>query len=169
MTVTAEQGRKSGRGKMAAVLGAAALLMALAGAVVYSLESPAGPLSPSSAVEPSAAAPQHVVQVYYFHRSIRCPSCEKIETLAQRAVEEGFAGELAAGTVQWRAVNIDEAPDQHFEKDYQLRTQSVIVSEVRGGKETRWKNLEQVWDLLNDDSDFVRYVQDEVRAFGQET
>jgi len=122
--------------------------------------------SPSDVAPPDAAS---TLRVYYFHRSIRCPSCEKIEALAQRAVEEGFAGELAAGTVQWRAVNIDEAPDQHFEKEYELRTQSVIVSEVRGGKETRWKNLEQVWDLLNDDSDFVRYVQDEVRAFGQET
>jgi hypothetical protein len=89
--------------------------------------------------------------------------------LAQKAVEEGFAGELADGRMQWRIINIDEPRNKHFEDDYQLQMQSVIVSEVRGGKETRWKNLEKVWDLLDDEAGFLRYVQDEIRAYGQGT
>ena len=119
----------------------------------------------SSSVAPAQEAAQ--LKVYYFHRTIRCPSCEKIEALAQKAVEEGFAGELADGKMQWRVINIDEPQNKHFEDDYRLQAQSVVLSEMRAGKETRWKNLEKVWDLLDDDAGFVRYVQDEIRAMSK--
>jgi len=126
----------------------------------------------SESAPPNDAAPAQattILRVYYFHRTIRCPSCEKIEALAQKAVEDGFAGELATGKMQWRIINIDEPQNKHFEDDYRLQMQSVIVSEIRGGKETRWKNLEKVWDMLDDDTGFIRYVQDEIRAYGQGT
>jgi hypothetical protein len=120
----------------------------------------------SSSVAPVSEAAQ--LKVYYFHRTIRCPSCEKIEALAQKAVEEGFAGQLADGKMQWRVINIDDPQNKHFEDDYRLQAQSVVLSEMRAGKETRWKNLEKVWDLLDDDAGFVRYVQDEIRAMSKD-
>ena len=122
-----------------------------------------------NAPSPSVAQARETLtlNVYYFHRTVRCPSCEKIEALARKAVEEGFAGDLASGATTWRVVNIDVPENKHFEVDYQLRMQSVIVSQSRNGKEVRWKNLEKVWDLLDDDTGFVRYVQDEIRTFGQ--
>ena len=126
----------------------------------------------SESVSNSSVVPAQTtatLTVYYFHQTIRCPSCEKIEALAQKAVEEGFAGELAAGGMRWRTINIDDPQNKHFEDDYRLQAQSVVLSEMRGGKETRWKNLEKVWDLLDDDASFLRYVQDEVRAYGQGT
>ena len=83
--------------------------------------------------------------------------------------EKGFAGELATGKMQWRVINIDEPQSKHFEDDYRLQMQSVIVSEMRDGKETRWKNLEKVWDMLDDDAGFIRYVQDGIRAYVQGT
>jgi len=41
----------------------------------------------------------------------------------------------------------------------------VIVSEVVGGKEMRFKNLDLVWRLLGDEAAFERYVANEVAAF----
>lgn len=105
------------------------------------------------------------LHIRYFHRTIRCPSCEKIETLTHKAVADGFADDLAAGRLQWNSINIDEAPNKHFEDDYRLQTQTLVISEMRGGKETRWKPLEKIWDMLSDDAAFVRYVQEEVRRF----
>jgi len=40
----------------------------------------------------------------------------------------------------------------------------VLVNEVRG-KPAQWKNLEKVWQLLQDKPKFLRYVQDETRAY----
>jgi len=171
-----ETGQTNGnrRTMIIAGIGVLAVLLAISGAVAFGMKSPASPDAPSTvdALGAKDAARQGridthtpVIQVCYFHRTMRCPSCEKIEFLAKRAVEEAFASELASGGMQWRSVNIDEPENKHFEDDYRLPFQSIIVSEWREGKETRWKNLEKVWDLLNNDAEFIRYVRDEIRAY----
>lgn len=69
------------------------------------------------------------------------------------------------GKLAWRLVNTDEPANKHFIYDYQLYAKAVIVADVRGGEEVRWKNLTRVWQLTNDKSAFIVYVQEEVRAY----
>lgn len=121
----------------------------------------------SESPSPAPTEREPVLNVYYFHRTIRCPSCLKMEALAKQVVETAFAGELAAGRMAWRAVDLDTPADKHFEEDYDLQAQSVVLSETDGGKELRWKNLDKAWDLLDDDAQFLRYIEDETRAFMQ--
>jgi len=115
---------------------------------------------------PGAAGqrPDRVV-VYYFHAMVRCPSCITIENYTREAIETGFPDALRDGRLQWRVVNVEEPGNSHFIRDYQLYTQSVVVVEMKGGKQTRWKNLEQVWNLLGDKAAFIGYVQKEVGAY----
>ncbi len=105
------------------------------------------------------------LDIRYFHRTIRCPSCTRIEELAKQAVEQACAGELSSGRVMWASVNLDEPENAHYDKDYKLTAQSVVLSEVRGDREMRWKNLQKVWDLFNDEAAFTAYVQEEVLAW----
>lgn len=72
---------------------------------------------------------------------------------------------MKEGKVVWRLVNLDEPANRHFIDDYRLYSKAVIVADVRDGKEARWKNLVKVWQLTNDKEAFVKYVQDEVRAY----
>lgn len=127
---------------------------------------------PAAAAGPSGAAPlsapAHQVMVYYFHGRYRCPTCLKIEAYTREAVQNGFAEELKSGTLVWQAVNVEEPAHRHFIKDYQLYTKSVIVSDQRHGRETRWKNLPEIWTLISVKADFQKYIQDEVRVFLQE-
>jgi hypothetical protein len=111
------------------------------------------------------AADRAVVVTYYYNTAKRCPSCIKIERLSREAVESGFPEELKEGKVVWRLVNTDEPANKHYVKDYGLYAKSLIVSDVRGGEEVRWKNLMTVWQLTNDKGLFIKYVQDEVRAY----
>ncbi len=118
--------------------------------------------------EPGSAAPTPVraaVVVTYFHTTARCVSCLKIEDLTDATMTTRFAGPLAEKRVLWRSLNLDDPANAHFAKDYGLYTKSVIVSEVRGGREVRWKNLDQVWNLLGDPAAFQAYVEREVQAF----
>jgi hypothetical protein len=116
------------------------------------------------AASDTAAAPHRVI-AYYFHTTYRCSSCRKIEAYARQAMNTGFEQELADGRLVWRVVNIEEDGNEHFVKDYQLYTKSVILSDERSGREVRWKNLAKVWELLNDEAGFVDYVQTETRAY----
>jgi len=123
--------------------------------------SAAGTVSPARNVS-------HVVRVFYFHNRARCVSCRKIEALTHQAIDAAFAKEIEDGRVTWEVVDIDEPPNQHFVKDYQLYTKSVVVVDSVNGTQVRWKNLEKVWPLLKDDQAFIRYIQDEVRGYLQE-
>lgn len=127
----------------------------------------ATPHTPVRSGEPALppAAPRRVVWVTYFHTTTRCLSCYKIEALSEATVSATFAAALAKGDLVWRTINIDEPRNEHYVDDYQLFTKSVIVSEVVGRKEVRFKNLDLVWRLLGDEAAFARYVTDEVGAF----
>ena len=89
----------------------------------------------------------------------------KIESFSREAVETGFGKELTDGKVVWRLVNTDEPSNRHYIEDYQLYAKSVIVADVRGGEEVRWKNLTRVWQLTNDKRAFIKYIRDEVRDY----
>lgn len=117
----------------------------------------------SAASAPADNTPK--IKVYYFHGTARCPSCTTIEELTNFAITDGFKKDLESGRLEFKAVNVETPENQHFIKDYQLYTKSVIVSEMVDGKEQRWKNLEKVWQLFMKEKAFTIYVQQEVAAY----
>lgn len=121
----------------------------------------AGQADPATPPAPEAST----IYVTYFHTTARCASCLKIEDLTNATMTMRFADRIAEQRVVWRLVNVDEPEHAHFMKDYDLFTKSVVVSEVKAGKEVRWKVLDQVWPLLGDPEAFQAYVEREVRAW----
>ena len=116
-------------------------------------------------VAPPPTEPAATVVVTYFRATARCTSCLKIEDLTNATMTSRFAGPIAEKRIVWRVLNLDEPEYNHFVKDYGLFTKSVVVSEVKNGKEVRWKNLDQIWQLLGDPAAFQGYVEKEVQAF----
>jgi hypothetical protein len=118
----------------------------------------------SAATQPAEAAATKVV-AYYFHRTMRCPTCLSIEKQSQAAIELSYNGELGAGTLEWHAMNIEDPGNEHFEKDFGLERQSLVLVELQGEKVGRYKKLERVWDLVENPYGFQEYVVSEVAVF----
>lgn len=144
------------------------LTLLLAGFVLLSLgvltykslgEEPTLPVAKPAAVEKDRLV------VSYFHGKQRCPTCLKMERYAKEAVAEAFAKEVAAGQVEIRVVDTSLPANAHYIKDYDLGGNALIVAEFRGGTQRRFKNLESIWDLADNEVNFKLYVADEVRAF----
>lgn len=114
-------------------------------------------------VSKAQSTPRKLV-IYYFHGNVRCHSCTMIENLTKQAVNSGFAEQLKSGRIELKIVNVEESANEHFVKEYKLYTKSVILSDVKEGKEALWKNCEQVWTKLHSESDFMTYIQSEVKA-----
>ncbi len=107
----------------------------------------------------------HRVIAYYFHTTARCVSCRAIEANSREALESAFAKEIKDGRLLWKVVNVEVKGNEHFVKDYALYTKSlVLVNEVRG-RPAEWKNLDKVWQLLQDKPKFLRYVQEATRGY----
>lgn len=108
------------------------------------------------------------VVVTYFHTTVRCPTCHRLEEYARETVETAFAGDLEQGKVVFRAINLDDSKNQHFIKDYKLYTKSLIVSEWKDGKEVRWKNLPDIWKLVRDREQCEQYVRSEIEDYAKD-
>lgn len=105
------------------------------------------------------------VDVYYFYFQPRCQTCIDIEIFSKEAIESGFPEELRRGTVRWHAYDVDVKEVEHYWNDFHLETKSLVVVANENGKPLKWKNCEKVWDLVDRKPDFIKYVQDEVRAY----
>jgi len=88
-----------------------------------------------------------------------------LEDLTKEAVISGFDSEFKTGRITLSIINIDEPAYAHFEKDYSLEFQSIILSSVENGKETSWKNLTRVWDYLDDEETLIKYIRNEIDLF----
>lgn len=127
----------------------------------------APPAAPVSAAAP-AGAPAETgdrVVVHYFHGRVRCVSCNKIEALSKKAIEDAFAADLKAGRLAQVVIDVDRPGNEHYVKDYALTGSAVVVVDGRSGAGGRWKNLEEVWTLLDDEPAFSKYIRDNVSGF----
>jgi hypothetical protein len=112
-----------------------------------------------------AQGPANKIVVYYFYGTARCESCMKIEAYTKEALNAGFPDALSDGRMEWRPVNVDEPGNVHFIRDYNLSFRSVVISDVKDGKQAGWKNLDRVWDLLGDKQEFIEYIQGNVKPY----
>lgn len=121
------------------------------------------------AVKARAVGPQTSrVTAYYFHGTMRCTTCHKLEQYSKEAVENNFKNDLESGKLEFRVVNVDEAANKHFSKDYQLYTKSLVLSLVKDGKEVKYKNLDKIWEYVGNKQRFIEYVKQETDTFLKE-
>ncbi len=102
---------------------------------------------------------------YYFHGIRRCRTCIKIESTTRSVIQDKFKNEFKNGTLEWQTVNVDREENKHFIKKYNLYTRSVVLVKIKAGKQSDWKNLEKVWQLIHKDDSFKKYIIDEVKTF----
>jgi len=141
-----------------------ALLVFVLGSATFLIakESRQGPeIDPEKSLRQSS----HKVVAYYFHGRARCSSCRKIEAYTREAIQAGFAEALRDGRLEWHAVNVEEGGNEHFVKDFELYTKSVVIVDTRNEEQIRWKNLKKVWELLYDKEAFLKYIRDEVGSY----
>ena len=116
--------------------------------------------------EPAGATEQaRTVTAYYFHGNVRCQTCKKIEAYTRESITSSFTNELSTGRLLWKIVNVDEPENEHFVKDYELTSRSVVLVDAAGGKQLEWKNLASIWDLVGDKEKFQTYISDETKGF----
>lgn len=106
-----------------------------------------------------------VVNVYYFHTNFRCPTCTKMEAYTREAIDTNFKKEIASGLINFKTVNMEEKKNEHFIKDYQLYTKTVILSKTEDGKQIKYKNLDKIWEYSRNKNKFLNYVKDEVSKY----
>jgi hypothetical protein len=113
----------------------------------------------------AAMATNTLVIAYYFHGTIRCETCLKIERQARESMERRFPLEMAEKRLVFLPVNYDKPEDAHFLKDYKLPCPSLVLVRQKNGKDEKWKLLDKTWELIENPIKFNEYVEGEVDKF----
>jgi thiol-disulfide isomerase/thioredoxin len=66
-------------------------------------------------------------EVYYFHFTRRCATCQTVEKVAQQAVNEFFPEEVKRGDVTFKSVNIEEKENDALVKKLKVDGQSLLI------------------------------------------
>jgi hypothetical protein len=120
----------------------------------------------SAVVEQGSASSYRRVRATYFHNTSRCVTCRNIENRSREAIAAAFAVELASGQLTWRALNMEVKENEHYATDYSLPYPSLVLAELDGEREVRFKVLEETWDLVHKRAPLLEdYVVAETRAF----
>jgi len=67
------------------------------------------------------------VEVYYFHFTRRCATCNKVETVSKEALETQYPEQLKKGDIFFQSVNLDEKEGETLGKKYKIEGQTLIV------------------------------------------
>ena len=86
--------------------------------------------------------------VYYFHGHVRCPPCEHIEAYAHEAVTGSFAERGRRRPDRVEGGRFRGAGQEHFAREFELIATTVVLVEMRDGSPKRWKNLQEVWEMV---------------------
>ena len=113
----------------------------------------------------AAPVPENGVIVYQFHRRFRCEACYKLENAINEALQTHFAEELKAGSLIFKVIDLDADGSGDFEKQYDFFYNTVIVVDIEKGKETRFKNLEEAWGLVEDNDAVIEFMRSQVDEY----
>jgi hypothetical protein len=126
-------------------------------------DTEASEAEPPVSTSETAAEATCAVDAIYFHNTFRCATCLKIEREAKAVVEAEFADELAAGTLRWSAINMED--ERRYVEQYDLVQPTLILARNVDDEAGDWVALDDTWTLIRYETRFAVYVANGVRAF----
>ena len=72
------------------------------------------------------------VDVYYFHATKRCPTCEAIERETKKTIQRSFADQYENGTLKLHILNLDDKANKALVNKYEIYGSSLILVPANG-------------------------------------
>jgi len=101
----------------------------------------------------------------YFHRTQRCPTCQKMGGYTEEAVKNGFAKQIKDGTVELHSIDFQDKNNETLTNGYQVSGPTLIVAKVTNNKVAEYKNLTEIWAKVANKPAFIEYVQSNVKDY----
>ena len=77
------------------------------------------------------------LEVYYFHATNRCPTCNAIEDNALKVLNETYKSQIANGTVKFTSFNLDDKANEALVKKYEISFSTLLIIKKAGAKELK--------------------------------
>lgn len=67
------------------------------------------------------------IEVYYFHFTRRCMTCQNVENVSKKAVETLYPEQVKKGEITFQSVNLDEKEGEAIGAKYKIEGQTLII------------------------------------------
>jgi len=97
------------------------------------------------------------LEVYYFHRTARCYSCNTLSQYVEETIEQKFSEEIKNGKIEFKEINVDLPENKAIALKFQASGSSLFINAIKDGQD----NISQdtnVWRLLGEKSQFENYL-----------
>src|SRR3989339_1468483 len=75
------------------------------------------------------------LQVFYFHVTNRCATCNGIEANVRKVLETNYAKEMRSGEINFKSLNVDEQENKALAEKYQAYGASLHLVKIEKGQE----------------------------------
>ncbi len=116
--------------------------------------------SAGSAKKEKKQAP--AVKLVYFHATMRCDGCIKVEAAINRAMSKVFAKEIKSGKVVFESVDFQDDKNTTLAEKFKIEEQTLIAMKMKNGKVVKSTNMKDFWNKCDKDEDIEKYVRTEV-------
>lgn len=110
---------------------------------------------------------QNGVLILQFHLTQRCKFCNDMENHTKEALNIYFPDDLRDGNIAFRMIDMELSRYESLRKKYDLFTSTIVLVDVSGGKESRWKIITEAWHLTDKKQKFIEMFSSELIEFRQ--
>jgi hypothetical protein len=109
-------------------------------------------------VDKAAQQEVDVIEVYYFHFTRRCATCQAVESESETALKKLYPRELESGKIVFSSINLEEETNEALAEKLEVAGQSLLV--VKDGKQ---------YNLTNDGFKYARNDPEKLESIIKET
>ena len=68
------------------------------------------------------------VQVYYFHNTVRCATCNAVENETKVALEMFYKDQMTAGTMEFTSLNLEDDRGKEMAQSLHVSGQTLLIT-----------------------------------------
>ena len=67
-----------------------------------------------------------IIEVYYFHNTRRCATCQAVESVTKSTLEESYPEQMKKGTITFQSLNLEDDVNEPLARELHVSGQTLL-------------------------------------------
>ena len=104
------------------------------------------------------------LEVYYFHRTARCYSCNTMGDYVKNLINGRYAKQVKDGKIIFRELNAELPENREIAGKYRASGSSLFINRITDGQDKIEQDV-NVWRMLGDEAGFNEYLGEKIDSY----
>lgn len=109
---------------------------------------------------------KEIVEIYYFHRTDRCATCNAIEESVIKTVEKNYKKDVEKGRLIFKSINFETQTESDLVKKYEIESPTLLIIYNKKGEKKLTDLTEEAFEFArNNPSKFKKILTSKINDF----